>query len=305
MSRIVLALCVLAAMFSGSAVAQERSAGSDQPGSTPTFAPRVLAEGLTGPLSVPAGHAAQEPAKTRKVRGNPDRAFLASLAVPGAGQYMLGQARWVPYAVVETYGWLRFTERRSTASRLARRYRDLAWSSARAGTGVERRDTTFAYYELLTKSTRSGAFDAAPSEDGVQPEDDPATYNGEQWRLARALFVPLGSAGLPGTPGYDAALGYYMANAIPDAYAFAWPSGTDRARYTALIKDSDDAYSSSSIVVGLILANHLTSSIDALITARLRRGGRDLRFESGIVPDERGRGWHAPLRLETAVRYSW
>jgi hypothetical protein len=218
---------------------------------------------------------------------------------------MLGQKRWIPYALVEAYGWLRFAERRHTASSLADRYRDLAWTAARAAAGGVRRDTTFAYYEILTKSMRSGAFDADPSADGLQPEQDPSTYNGEQWQLAKALFIPLGSAGTPGTPGYGSALGYYKATAIPDAYAFAWQAEADRKHFRELIEDSDDAYSGSTIVLGLILANHLTSSVDALITTRLRRGGRDLRFESGIAPDDGGDGWHAPLRLDATVRYVW
>jgi hypothetical protein len=218
---------------------------------------------------------------------------------------MLGQKRWIPYVAVEAYGWLRFAERRHTASRLADRYRDLAWTAARAAVGGTRRDTTFAYYEILTKSMRSGAFDADPAMDGLQPEEDPSTYNGEQWRLAKALFIPLGSAGTPGTPGYGSALGYYKATAIPDGYTFAWQSEADRNHFRELIEDSDDAYSGSTIVLGLILANHLTSSVDALITSRLRKSGKNLRFESGITPDDGDDGWHAPLRLDAAVRYAW
>ena len=232
-------------------------------------------------------------------------AFLASLAVPGAGQYMMGQSRWVPYVLVESFGWLRFGERRSRAGRLADRYRDLAWTAARQMSGGARRDTSFAYYELLTKAMRSGRYDADPAAGGIQPEEDLTTYNGEQWRLARALFVPLGSPGTPGTMEYASALLYYEIHAIPDSYAFAWASAEDQAQFADLIEDSDDAYSASTIALGLILANHLTSSIDALITARLRRAGHDVRFESGIAPDDHGAGWHAPLRLDATVRYAW
>ncbi|HEX6693283.1 MAG TPA: hypothetical protein VF035_01140 [Longimicrobiales bacterium] len=287
-------ITVLGAVAGGSAVAQTPDG---RVGAAQAAAPGAFGRLPPRPLPVRSAPAADTTVRSR--------AFLASLVAPGTGQYMLGQKRWIPYAAVETYGWLRFAERRLTASRLAERYRDLAWTAARAAGGGMRRDTSFAYYEILTKSMRSGAFDADPAMDGLQPEQDPATYNGEQWRLAKALFVPLGSAGTPGTPGYGSALGYYMATAIPDDFAFAWQSEADQGRFRELIEDSDDAYSGSTIVLGLILANHLTSSVDALITSRLRRSGKNLRFESGIAPDDRGDGWHAPLRLDASVRYAW
>jgi hypothetical protein len=230
--------------------------------------------------------------------------------VPGAGQYALGQNRWVPYTAVETWAWIRYIDQRSTAHRLSRRYKDLAWSIARRVSTGERRDTTFPYYEVLIHYRASGAFDVQPALPGIQPEFDPGTYNGEQWNLARSLYLPEGSGDGPGTASYDAAIAYYEAHAIPAEYAFAWNTGRlEQQVYTNVISESDAAYRDATRMLGLILANHLTSAVDALISARLRSAANGLRFESGLSPDPasaRGPPGRAPgLRFDAQVRYEW
>jgi hypothetical protein len=235
-----------------------------------------------------------------------DVAFLASLAIPGAGQYMLKQQRWLPYAALEGWAWIRYFERRSTARKLSDRYRDFAWDVARRVSTGERRDTTFPYYEVLIHSTSSGSFDSQPTTPGVQPEFDADTYNGQQWQLARDLFIPAGSGSLPGAPGYDAALAYYVSRAIPDEYAFAWNTGRlEQQVYTNVISDSDAAYRDATRLLGFILANHLTSAVDALISARLRSAGTNVRFESGLSPDGAAPSGGRLLRFDAQLQYIW
>ena len=235
-----------------------------------------------------------------------DAAFLASLAVPGAGQYMLEQQRWIPYAALEAWAWIRYLDRRSNARALSHRYKDFAWDVARRVSVGARRDSTFPYYETLIHETSSGAFDSQPAVPGVQPEFDTLTYNGRQWKLAQSVFIPQGSSGDPGAPGYDAALEYYMGRAIPEQYAFAWNTGRlEQQVYVNIINESDAAYRDATRLLGVILANHLTSAVDALISARLRSAGTNVRVETGLTPGRKGAGGGPPVRLDVQLHYAW
>lgn len=237
---------------------------------------------------------------------NPDLAFAASLIVPGSGQYMLKQGRWVPYLALETWAWIQYRDHKRESRRLAADYRDLAWSIARRVSTGERRDTSFAYYEALTHFVASGAFDARPDVEGLQPEENDVTYNGGEWMLARQLFIPEGTPAQPGSPQYEAALDYYRAHAIPDAFAFAWNTGLlEQQVYTDVINRSDAAYRDATRLLGIILANHLTSAVDALISARLRAGGTNVKLESGFSPEPSRPGGPATLRFDATLRVTW
>src|SRR5690606_5371015 len=138
-----------------------------------------------------------------------------SVILPGAGQYRLGQTRWIAYAALEAAGWLWFRDRRASGLDFEARYRDLAWDVARTGTTGVRRDGDFHDYEALARYERSGAFDADATRAGVQPETDPSTYNGALWALARAMFFPAGADSLPvDSPEYARALEYYVERAV-------------------------------------------------------------------------------------------
>ena len=67
-------------------------------------------------------------------------------------------------------------------------------------------------------------------------------------------------------------------------------------RFRRLIGEADDARRRQGSAVGVILANHLVSAIDALIAARLRSSGRPV-LESGLVPGPAGGAWALRLRL--------
>ena len=209
--------------------------------------------------------------EARSIR--PSVAFFASAIVPGAGQFLQEEDRWVPYIVAETWAWVTYFTHRSRHRDFEQAYRDLAWAVARRVSVGARRDTVFEYYETLSdpRWQNSGAFDADPRTPGIQPEPDLSTFNGDVWRLARAINIPGGGTPIPGRPEYVRAIQYYADHAIPPAYAWAWgPFGLEQQRFRELIRESDDAARAGTLRLGIILANHLVSAIDALIVARLR-----------------------------------
>jgi hypothetical protein len=252
---------------------------------------------LIGPV-----HGQRTPEPTRAVQPPElDARFLASAVLPGAAQYLAGDDRWIPYMAVEAWAWISYAQQRRSARVLEQRYRDLAWQVARRVSVGERRDTVFEYYEAMAdpRYPSSGAFDLEPTAPGVQPEQQRGTYNGELWFLARALHIPGGQAAIPGTPAYEAALAYYTAHAIRPEYAWAWgASNLEQQVFADLIRDSDSAFRLATQYLGVILANHVVSVVDALVTSRLRQlAGGDVRFESGPLRDADGRRWEYGVRI--------
>jgi len=218
------------------------------------------------------------------------RAFLFSALVPGAGQRMLGQSRWVPYLALEAWAWLRYFDRARQGRALERRYKDLAWSVARLVSSGPRRDGPFEYYEAMGKYVASGAYDAEPHRPGLQPEEDPATFNGAVWQLARSIYLPAGADPVDTESiEYWQALNYYAQNATPPPFAWSWSSSPlAQQRFRELIRESDESLREATTMLGLILANHMVSAVDAFITARVRAaqdGTPGIQIESGLRPD--------------------
>lgn len=277
---------LLGALFADPATAQVRT-------------PERFGNGSSiGPSLLPGGTAAEQ-------AGNgpsPGLAVLASAVLPGAGQFMQGEDRWIPYVVVEAWAWVTHFALRRRASEFTREYRDLAWSVARRVSTGERRDTIFEYYETLGHWETSGAWDVDPRTDGVQPELDRTTFNGDVWRLARALYIPGGANAPVGSPEYQRALDYYLRHAIPAGYAWAWgPSSLEQQRFRELIRESDEAARGATLRLGIVLANHVVSAVDALVLERIREtapDGPQLRLHSGLENAADGARWSAFLRLE-------
>jgi hypothetical protein len=236
----------------------------------------------------------------------PGAAMLASAILPGAGQKLLEEDRWVPYAAVEVWAWLTFRDQHADGRRLKNRYRDLAWEVARRVSIGARRDSTFPYYELMSKHEASGAFDVDPRTNGVQPELNVTTVNGEVWVRARDLFFPSGIEQPSGSPPYEKALAYYEQNAIPPSYAWAWGDNQLEQRvFAEVIHQSDEAFRTSTHILGVILANHVASAIDALIASRLRAAHIEpnrLQIENGFDSPERLLRWHAAVRITLPAR---
>jgi hypothetical protein len=211
----------------------------------------------------------------------PVRASLFSAALPGAGQWLLGQERWTVYAAVEGWAWSQFVQRRHEGRDLQRRYRDLAWLVARRVSAGTRTEAGWEYYEALSKFQSSGAWDMDPQGPGIQPETNPETHNGSMWALAKALFLP-GDSEEPvdeSSPSYQNALRYYMSRAYRPELAWNWGGNQlHREEYVGLIRDSDENLRRSTTMIGVILANHLLSAVDALVAGRMGLLGRDERL---------------------------
>lgn len=193
---------------------------------------------------------------------------VASALLPGAGQFVLGQRRGWVYAALEVVGWVAWGDRRGQGNDFRTRYRDFAWEEARIQSGA-RVDTDFRYYETLTQWTRSGAFDGDPGTVGIQPETDPATFNGSIWALASGLFLPPGENVPADDPRYLRAMEYYQDRAFGTPLLWDW-SGTGSAQddYADLIRTSDAGFRQATNVLGAIIANHVVSAIDAFVSAR-------------------------------------
>lgn len=218
-----------------------------------------------------------------------------SLLVPGLGQLAMGQKRGWGYLAVEAALWAWWTNRRAAGADARNGYRDLAWSEARGGV-TPRADGAWAYYETLSKWTRSGAFDTDPNRSGVQPETDVSTYNGSIWKLARDVYLPAGQTPHEGDSAYQDALAYYERRAYASSFLWDW-SGKDQAlhSYKDLIRKSDDGFRQATTALGAVLANHLLSGADAYVSSHLP-GDAGLRV---LAPPLAGRptGWSLVLHM--------
>ncbi len=206
----------------------------------------------------------------------------------------------MPYLALETWAWISYANQQSRGRALERRYRDLAWQVARRVCPGVRRDTAFAYYEAMADFHESGAFDMNEGVSGIQPESRQQTYNGQQWVRAKALFLR-GFEAPPGSPEYNRAIEYYSVHAIPAGYCWSWgDSNLEQDAFNRLIDQSDGALRAATRTLGLILANHVVSAIDALISARLQALARsDMRIKIGSALEPVGEGlqWKTTVRL--------
>ena len=206
---------------------------------------------------------------------SPGRAFLYSALLPGLGQRKLGKGRWLAYLAVEGAAWIAFGHARWSATDERGQYQDLAWDVARSFDGP-RVDGNFSYYETMEKFLTSGAFDTDSATPGIQPEMDPSTFNGRAWSLATEIHFPPGANPGPGDPEYEAALKYYRARAYDARFEWSWvgqsAAWTD---YMDLIDSSDGSFRRASQFLGVVIANHLLSGVDAFVTARIQGSSRN------------------------------
>ncbi len=223
-------------------------------------------------------------------------AGLLSAVVPGAGEYALGLDRWLPQLALEALGWWQYRAQRAQGRSFERKYRALACQVARRLPRQECRDTSyFEYYELMGKERwpSSGPFDADPTTPGIQPpvyDQSNPMYNGYIWSLAGAQF-PTDTA---------ARMAYYRRNAVPPAYYWNWTNnGLEQTVYDEYIRRGDDAFRTSSRILGFILVNHVTSAVDAFIVARLRELSHQpgIQVRSGLEPAGNSVRWQAGVTL--------
>jgi hypothetical protein len=215
---------------------------------------------------------------------------VASLLVPGSGQLLGREDRGTVYLAAELYVLARYFQFHNAGNAGARRFRDLAFHVARRNFAPTPRDTVFEYYETMERFTASGQFDRDPGP-AFAPEDDPATYNGSVWLLARRTFWADPDTPPPPTaPEYQRALAFYSERAVGPGYLWSWQDAAlERQEFRSTIRGSDDAYRQAQTQLGLLLANHLVSAVDALISSRLAAvARRPAQLQTSL-----GNGWAA------------
>lgn len=209
---------------------------------------------------------------TDSVRRASPWAVLASAVVPGGGQALLRQDRVVAYLAVEAYSWARYFADAREGRRARASYRNLASEVARRPFANVRPDGDFDYYERMEKFVESGAFDAVAGGE-LDPEPDTSTANGAIWLLARETYWPDPLAPPPmDSREYERAESFYRDRAVRPEYRWSWRNARlEYAEFRRTIRRSNNAYRTSLQDLGIVIANHALSTVDAFITVRLRR----------------------------------
>lgn len=194
-----------------------------------------------------------------------------SALVPGLGQGLLRQQRGIVYLAAEGYLILRAIGAQRDARRERDAYREIARTVARSGFGSDRPDGAWEYYERLQNVLESGAFNRTPGA-GLTPESDPATFNGAIWRLARETFWRDPEvAPEPTSAEFQRALEFYQRRAAGENFRWSWRDAQlEQDLYRQTIDRSNDASRQARQMVGLLLANHALSLVDAYVSVRLR-----------------------------------
>ena len=213
---------------------------------------------------------------------------LASAVVPGTGQALLRQDRMVAYLAVEAFAWARYRADVREGQRARAMYRRLASEVARRPFSTFRPVGDFEYYERMEKFVESGAFDAVAGGE-LDPEPDTTTANGSTWLLARQTYWadPFTAPPIDSREWAEAEK-FYRERAVRPEYRWSWTNARlEYAEFRRTIRRSNNAYRNSLEDLGLVIANHALSTVDAFITVRLRRQGtgQTQRFELiGTVP---------------------
>jgi hypothetical protein len=226
-------------------------------------------------------------------------ATTASALLPGAGQLWQGRGRWVAFLALEAVGVGIHVDARADGRQFRRAYRDLAWEAAR-GAPLPRIDPDFEYFERLTRWARSGRYDADPATPGLQPERDPTSYNGAQWKLAADIHLDGDLEAGPGTVGYDEALRFYQERAYEETLTWDWSGAPgEQLRFRRLIEDSDARFQRATSALAVVAANHVLSAIDAFVAGR---SGRRSPVSVRLHP---GSGAHVGPILVASIPLSW
>jgi hypothetical protein len=198
---------------------------------------------------------------------------LASVAVPGSGQALLGQDRFVAYLALEAFAVVEYFDQRSAQQRATSQYQALASNVARSLYSTDRPVGNWAYYELMEHWIESGVFNLVPG-GTFTPEADVTTYNGAAWLLARQTYWADPNV-LPDTTSaaYRKAVAFYVARAIQPQYRFSWRNAQlEQDVYIQKIEERNQAARDARLQLGILIANHLLSMVDAYVTLRVHGG---------------------------------
>jgi hypothetical protein len=184
---------------------------------------------------------------------------------------VLGQDRWLPYLAIEAYAWFQYAASRADARRQSRAYRDLARDVAQAPFGATR-EGDFDYYERMKHFSESGVYDLVPG-DEIDPEIDTLTSNGALWLLARRTYwTDPDAAPDRASAQYRNALTFYATRAVRPEFRYSWRNAQfEHDIFRRTIDRSNSAYRRSVEYLGVVLANHVLSTVDGYMTIRLQR----------------------------------
>jgi hypothetical protein len=227
---------------------------------------------------------------------------LASALVPGTGQAALRQQRTFAYLAAEGFLAVQWFAARRDGQDGRTEYRRIARDVARAPFGGPLRTAPWEYYEFMERFLESGAFNRGTGGAFV-PETDTRTLNGRRWQEARVTFFR-DTAMPPAVTSaeYQRALAFYRARAIPDEFRWSWANAQlQQDEFVQRIRRSNGSYRRAAEWGGLLLANHLLSTIDAFIAVRLGRLG-DGVFNGGAPPLDLGAAFGAARPVAVQLR---
>lgn len=188
----------------------------------------------------------------------PATAPLASLLVPGTGQFMQGQQRFIAYLALEGLGWWKYVKDVRERRDQVNEYKDLARRVARAHFSPNGPDGDWTYYESMRDFLESGDYSETDS-GPIVPQSDPSTFNGYTWQVAEAT-----------TTNSADALAQYEARAVKPDMQWSWRNaGLQYDLFKRTTEKRNDAASAAATDLTLLALNHLLSMVDAFATFRL------------------------------------
>ena len=202
---------------------------------------------------------------------SPALVALASAILPGAGQAMMRQKRSLVYLALEAAGVSYYVSKHREGNRERDRYRNLSRTVARAQLSPNGPPGSWDYYESMEKYVSSGEYDLVAG-GSVDPETNWETFNGAMWLLARQTYWrdPNTTPALESAE-YRAALDFYMSRAVKPEFRWSWSSAPQAfQQYRLAIASSNSAFKNAEQIVGVVLANHFLSAIDAYASLKLR-----------------------------------
>lgn len=198
---------------------------------------------------------------------------LASAVVPGTGQALLGQNRFIAYLAVEGYAILEYLNQQSAQNGATSRYQSLAGNIARSLFPGPYPIGSWAYYESMEHFKESGVFNLTPG--GVfTPESDINTYNGASWLLARQTYWndPNVQPALTSSE-YVKSFAFYTARAVQPQFRWSWTNAQlEWDVYRQAIEERNQAARDARMNLGLLIANHILSMVDSYVTLRVHGG---------------------------------
>ena len=200
---------------------------------------------------------------------------VASAIVPGVGQAELKQQRFVAYLAVEGFVWLQYFKDRRDWRQQRASYRALAAQGAGLPFTPNPPVGGWDYYERMEHYLESGVYSQSGATGPVVPESDESTYNGAMWLLARRNFWPdPGIAPPTNSAEYQNALNFYEGRAVQPAYRWSWRNAQlEQDLYRTTINKANDAVRRTTSDLGIVLANHVLSSVDAFASLQLHLSG--------------------------------